>query len=131
MSIQDPIADMLTRIRNGQTARKPSVRLPASKVKVAIVKILESEGYISGYEVINNETKKELEIALKYFNGRPVIEKLDRISKPSQRIYKSVHDLEPVMGGLGIAIISTSKGLLTDKMARKAGVGGEVLCAVA
>lgn len=122
---------MLTQIRNGQAAGKQSVKMPSSKLKVAIVKILESEGYIASYKIIENAPKNELDIVLKYFQDRPVIEKIDRISSPSQRVYKSVNELRPVMGGLGIAIISTSKGVITDRMARKIGIGGEILCAVA
>ena len=131
MSMSDPIADMLTRIRNAQMVEKPSVTLPASKVKVAIAKVLKDEGYIDGFKVGGEEQKPVLEIALRYYAGRPVIEKIERISKPGLRIYKSKDDIPRVMNGLGIAIVSTSRGVMTDRAARATGIGGEVLCIVA
>lgn len=131
MSMQDPIADMLTRIRNGQSAKKESVSMPSSKVKVAIAKVLSDEGYIQSYQVAGDEKKPELVITLKYFEGAPVIESIQRISRPAIRRYSSTSDLPKVMGGLGVAIVSTSKGVMTDKAARKLGIGGEVLCEVA
>jgi small subunit ribosomal protein S8 len=129
--MQDPIADLLTRIRNGQTARKKSIRLPSSKSKVAIVKVLQEEGYLESYNV-NKEiaAKPVLEIQLKYFNGAAVIQRIDRVSRSGLRIYKPVNKLPKVLGGLGIAIVSTSKGVMSDKQARKAKSGGEVLCIV-
>jgi small subunit ribosomal protein S8 len=126
----DPISDMLTRIRNGQAARKTSVTMPTSKMKVAIAKVLKDEGYIADYS-ISTEDKATLTITLKYFEGKAVIESLKRVSRPGLRIYKQKGDLPKVNGGLGIAIISTSLGLMTDRAARKAGHGGEVLCLVA
>ncbi|WP_343152617.1 30S ribosomal protein S8 [Buchnera aphidicola] len=129
MSMQDPISDMLTRIRNAQLANKVSVKIPASKLKVAISLVLKKEGYIKEY-IIESNIKPNLKIFLKYFKGKSVIEKIKRVSKPSLRIYKKKHDLPKVMGGLGIAIISTSKGVLTDKTARIKGLGGEVICYV-
>ena len=131
MSMTDPIADMLTRIRNAQMAEKATVQMPLSKVKVAIAKVLKDEGYIDGFAVAGEEPKRQLEIALKYYAGRPVIEKIERVSKPGLRIYKSKDDIPRVMNGLGIAIVSTSHGVMTDRKARAAGVGGEVLCIVA
>ena len=131
MSIQDPIADLLTQIRNGQTARKKSIRLPSSKNKVAIVKVLQEEGYIESYNVIKDVVAKPLlEIELKYYNGAAVIQRIDRISRLGLRIYKPVNKLPVVLGGLGIAIISTAKGVMSNKQARKAKCGGEVLCIV-
>ena len=131
MSMQDPIADLLTRIRNGQAARKQSIRLPSSNTKVAIVKVLQEEGYIESFDVIKEvEAKPELEIGLKYFKGKSVIEKIKRISRPGLRIYKAKDELPKVLGGLGIAIISTSFGVMSDRQARKLGHGGEVLCTV-
>ncbi|WP_343153527.1 30S ribosomal protein S8 [Buchnera aphidicola (Mindarus keteleerifoliae)] len=129
MSMQDPISDMLTRIRNGQLANKLFVNMPSSKLKIAISSVLKEEGYIVNYMVEKN-LKSTLKIFLKYFKGKSVIEKIQRISKPSLRIYKKKYDLPKVMGGLGIAIISTSKGVLTDKIAREKGLGGEVICHV-
>ncbi len=129
MSMQDTLSDMLTRIRNGQMVAKASVDMPSSKAKIAVAKVLESEGYISGYSV-DAETKPTLTINLKYYEGKPVIESLKRVSRPGLRIYKSAQDLEPVKQGLGILVISTDKGVMTDKQARKLGVGGEVLCEV-
>ena len=130
MSMQDPIADMLTRIRNGQAANKVSVKMPSAKLKVAIAKLLKAEGYITDYAVAG-EAKPELEITLKYFQGKPVVETIQRVSRPGLRIYKGKDELPKVMGGLGVAIVSTSKGLMTDRAARLAGMGGEVICYVA
>ena len=131
MSMQDSIADMLTRIRNGQSAGKVSVAMPSSKVKVAIAEVLKDEGYVQDARVESDGTKHTLRIALKYYQGKPVIDSLKRVSRPGLRIYKSKDDLPTVMGGLGVAIVSTSKGVMTDRAARKAGEGGEVLCYVA
>jgi small subunit ribosomal protein S8 len=129
MSMQDPLADMLTRIRNAQMAEKPVVIMPSSTVKVAVAKVLKDEGYIAGYQ-ISSEAKPLLSIELKYFEGRPVIEEVKRVSRPGLRQYKSVDDLPKVRGGLGVSIVSTSKGVMTDRAARAAGIGGEVLCTV-
>jgi small subunit ribosomal protein S8 len=131
MSMSDPIADMLTRIRNAQESEKQLVAMPASKVKAAIANVLKDEGYIEGFAVRENEGKPLLEISLKYYAGKPVIEKIERISRPGLRIYRPGRDLPKVMNGLGIAIVSTSKGVMTDRKARGLGVGGEVLCIVA
>ena len=131
MSMSDPIADMLTRIRNALASNKLSVSMPSSKQKAAIASVLKDEGFIHEYAVGDNEGKSELTIQLKYFDGRPVIEMIKRVSRPGLRIYKNRNELPQVMGGLGIAIVSTSKGLMTDRAARKAGHGGEVLCFVA
>ena len=131
MSMSDPIADMLTRIRNAQMREEAVVAMPSSKVKLAIAKVLKDEGYIDAFKVSGEEIKPVLEIALKYYAGRPVIEKIERVSKPGLRIYKSKDDIPPVMNGLGIAIVSTSRGVMTDRKARASGVGGEVLCIVA
>jgi small subunit ribosomal protein S8 len=131
MSMSDPIADMLTRIRNAQMVAKPVVKLPASKVKVAIAKVLQEEGYIDGFKISSAEGKSELEIALKYYAGRPVIERIERISRPGLRVYKGRHDIPQVMNGLGVAIVTTPRGVMTDRKARAEGVGGEVLCYVA
>jgi small subunit ribosomal protein S8 len=130
MSMSDPIADMLTRIRNAQAMEKVVVRMPSSKVKLSIAQVLKDEGYIDGF-VIKGEAKPELEIQLKYYAGRPVIEKIERVSKPGLRIYRGAEDLPRVMNGLGVAIVSTSRGVMTDRKARAQGVGGEVLCVVA
>lgn len=130
MSMQDPIADMLTRIRNGQAAGKKFVSMPLSKVKASIASVLQSEGYIAGVNKADNEGKPELSIELKYHQGRPVIDMIKRVSKPSLRIYKKSNELPRVLDGLGIAIVSTSGGVMTDRAARKAGHGGEVLCIV-
>jgi small subunit ribosomal protein S8 len=130
MSMTDPIADMLTRIRNAQMVEQTVVAMPMSKVKLAIAKVLQDEGYIEGFKV-SGEEKPVLEIALKYYAGRPVIEKIERVSKPGLRIYKGKDDIPRVMNGLGIAIVSTSRGVMTDRKARATGVGGEVLCIVA
>ena len=131
MSMSDPIADMLTRIRNAQMAEKVTVVMPSSKLKVAIAKVLQDEGYVEGFNVASNGGKPLLEIGLKYYAGRPVIEKIQRVSRPGLRIYKGCEDIPNVMNGLGIAIVSTSKGLMTDRKARANGMGGEVLCIVA
>lgn len=131
MSMSDPIADMLTRIRNGQMTEKASVRMPSSKLKKAIAQVLKDEGYIEGFMVRENDGLPEMEVALKYYAGRPVIEKIERVSKPGLRIYKGRDDLPRVMNGLGVAIVSTSQGVMTDRKARTLGVGGEVLCVVA
>lgn len=130
MSMQDPIADMLARIRNAQMAEKESVAMPSSKTKVAIANVLQQEGYINKVSVTENDSKSVLELELKYFNGRPVIEQIERKSRPGLRAYSGKEDLPKVNGGLGVAIISTNKGVMTDKQAREAGVGGEVLCTV-
>jgi small subunit ribosomal protein S8 len=130
MSMTDPIADMLTRIRNAQMTEKATCQMPSSKVKVAIARVLQDEGYIEGFKVVGDE-KPVLEIGLKYYAGRPVIEKIERVSKPGLRIYKAKDDIPRVMNGLGIAIVSTSQGVMTDRKARATGVGGEVLCIVA
>ena len=130
MSMNDPIADMLTRIRNGQMRNKVSVSMPSSKIKKAIAEVLKSEGYIENYNVSELEGKTTLSVELKYYAGQPVIEKLERISKPGLRIYKDSQNLPKVMNGLGVAIVTTSKGVMTDHKARAAGVGGEVLCYV-
>ncbi len=129
MSMQDPLADMFTRIRNAQMSEKATVTMPSSKVKVSVAEVLKSEGYIAGYAV-NEGAKPELEVELKYFEGRPVIEKISRYSRPGLRQYKSATELPKVNGGLGVAIVSTSKGVMTDRAARQAGVGGEVICTV-
>ena len=130
MSMSDPIADMLTRIRNAQATEKVSVVVPASKVKRAIAQVLKDEGYIEDFAVREAEGKAVIEIGLKYYAGKPVIEKLERISRPGLRIYKGRDDIPRVMNGLGVAIVSTSKGVMTDRRARESGVGGEVLCIV-
>jgi len=129
--MSDPVADMLTRMRNAQLSEKQSVVIPASKLKAAIAEVLKDEGYIEGFAVRENEGKPLLEISLKYYAGRPVIEKIERISRPGLRMYKPSRDIPKVMNGLGIAIVSTSKGVMTDRKARGLGVGGEVLCIVA
>ncbi|MDP1636335.1 MAG: 30S ribosomal protein S8 [Gallionellaceae bacterium] len=131
MSMTDPVADMLTRIRNAQMAQKNSVAMPSSKLKVAIAAVLKDEGYIDDFAVRDNEGKPQLDIALKYYAGRPVIERIERISRPGLRVYKGSGDLPRVMNGLGIAIVSTPKGVMTDRRARATNVGGEVLCIVA
>jgi small subunit ribosomal protein S8 len=129
MTMQDPVADMLTRIRNAQAVQNPSVSMPSSKLKLAIAKVLRDEGYIGGFSVVPG-AKPALVVDLKYHKGRPVIEVLDRISRPGLRIYRDKNDLPTVQGGLGIAVISTCKGVMTDRAARKEGIGGEVLCTV-
>ncbi len=131
MSMSDPIADMLTRIRNGQRAEKASVSMPSSKVKIAIARVLQDEGYIDGFSVRENGAKPELEVSLKYYAGRPVIERLERVSRPGLRIYRGSDDLPSVMNGLGVAIVSTPRGVMTDRAARAGRVGGEVICYVA
>ena len=130
MSMQDPIADMLTRIRNGQAANKVAINMPSSKLKVAIANVLAAEGYIESVKVLEG-VKPELEITLKYFQGKPVVESIQRVSRPGLRIYKRKDELPKVMGGLGIAVVSTSKGVMTDRAARQAGLGGEIICYVA
>ena len=131
MSMSDPIADMLTRIRNAQQVERVSVELPSSKLKVAIARVLKDEGYIDGFQVKTDGNKSELEIALKYYAGRPVIERIERVSRPGLRVYKGRDAIPQVMNGLGVAIVTTPKGVMTDRKARATGVGGEVLCYVA
>lgn len=132
MSMTDPVADMLTRIRNAQAAAKTQVTMPASKLKAAIAKVLRDEGYITDFTVAQTApAKAELTITLKYFEGQPVIERIERVSKPSRRVFRGKDELPKVMSGLGVAIISTSKGLMSDRAARAAGHGGEVLCTIA
>lgn len=131
MSMSDPIADMLTRIRNAQLSEKTMVAMPASKLKAAIAQVLKDEGYIENFAVRAADGKPALEIGLKYYAGRPVIEKIERVSRPGLRIYKASDKLPNVMNGLGVAIVSTSKGVMTERKARASGVGGEVLCIVA
>ena len=138
MSMSDPIADMLTRIRNAQRVQKPEVAMPSSKLKVAIAQVLRDEGYIEGFQVAGSAAADakpgvhtELRIGLKYYAGRPVIERLERVSRPGLRIYRGHNDLPQVMNGLGVAIVSTPQGLMTDRKARTQGVGGEILCYVA
>ena len=131
MSMSDPISDMLTRIRNGQHISLPSVSMPSSQRKVAIAKVLQDEGYIAGFSVEDQPgNKRELTIELKYFEGQPVIEKIQRVSRPGLRVYKKNDELPKVLGGLGVAIISTSQGVMSDRAARSKGCGGEVLCVV-
>ena len=130
MSMSDPIADMLTRIRNAQATEKVSVAIPASKVKLAIAKVLKDEGYIEDFAQRSQDGKNVLEIGLKYYAGKPVIEKIERVSRPGLRIYKGRDDIPRVLNGLGVAIVSTSRGVMTDRRARETGVGGEVLCIV-
>ena len=131
MCMSDPIADMLTRIRNGQQAQKSTVSMPSSKLKMAIAKVLKDEGYIDDFAVRAESGKPELDVALKYYAGRPVIERIERVSRPGLRVYKGSGDLPRVMNGLGVAIVSTPKGVMTDRAARASRVGGEVLCIVA
>ena len=131
MSMTDPIADMLTRIRNAQAVRKTVVDVPSSGLKVSIAQVLKDEGYIEGFTVREKDGRTALEISLKYYAGQPVIEKIERVSRPGLRIYKGREDLPKVMNGLGVAIVSTSKGVMTDRKARATGIGGEVLCIVA
>lgn len=131
MAMSDPIADMLTRIRNAQMAEKATVSMPSSKVKAAIAAVLKDEGYVEDFSVSTAEGKSVLDIALKYYAGRPVIERIERVSKPGLRIYKGATEIPQVMNGLGVAIVSTSKGVMTDRKARTQGVGGELLCFVA
>jgi small subunit ribosomal protein S8 len=129
--MHDPIADMLTRIRNAQMVNKPSVSMPSSKVKIAIAKVLKDEGYVEDFAVQPNDGKPQLQIGLKYYAGRPVIESIDRVSRPGLRVYRASDSIPKVMNGLGVAIVSTSQGVMTDRKARAAGIGGEVLCVVA
>ena len=131
MSMTDPIADMLVRIKNALAVGKPQVSMPASKMKLAIADVLKAEGYIGDFRVTGEKAAAKIEIALKYYEGRPVIERLERVSRSGLRQYRGKEDLPNVLGGLGVAIISTSKGLMTDRQARSAGVGGEVICLVA
>ncbi len=130
MSMTDPIADMLTRIRNGQNAKKLSVTMPSSTAKVAVAKVLKEEGYITDFSTEADGPKSSLTVELKYFEGQPVIEKVQRVSKPGLRVYRGKEDLPKVLGGLGVAIVSTSAGVMSDRDARKKGIGGEVLCIV-
>lgn len=131
MSMSDPISDMLTRIRNAQMANKTSVSMPSSKVKVAIAKVLKDEGYVEDFAVRDLDSKPVLEIGLKYYAGRPVIERIERVSRPGLRVYKGCQDIPRVMNGLGVAIVSTPQGVMTDRKARASNTGGEVLCIVA
>ncbi len=131
MSMSDPIADMLTRIRNGQMVEKKVVMMPTSKLKIAIAQVLKDEGYIDDFRVRTDDGKGVLEIALKYYAGRPVIERIERVSRPGLRVYKGRDAIPQVMNGLGVAIVTTPKGVMTDRKARATGVGGEVLCVVA
>ena len=131
MTMSDPISDMLTRIRNAQRSEKQTTLMPASKLKSAIAQVLKDEGYIEGFALRDGEGKPQLEISLKYYAGKPVIEKIERVSRPGLRIYRHKDDLPKVMNGLGVAIVSTSRGVMTDRKARGLGVGGEVLCIVA
>ncbi|MDB5806072.1 MAG: ribosomal protein [Betaproteobacteria bacterium] len=131
MSMSDPIADMLTRIRNAQSAKKTEVLMPSSKLKIAIAKVLKDEGYVDDFAIREADGKPELSIALKYYADKPVIDRIERVSRPGLRIYKGKEDIPTVMNGLGVAILSTSRGVMTDRKARATGVGGEVLCVVA
>jgi small subunit ribosomal protein S8 len=131
MSMSDPIADMLTRIRNAQMVEKTNVVMPASKLKVAIAQVLKDEGYVENFAVIGDKAKPQLEVTLKYYAGRPVIERIERVSRPGLRVYKGHDALPQVLNGLGVAIVTTPKGVMTDRKARASGVGGEVLCYVA
>jgi len=131
MSMSDPIADMLTRIRNAQSVERTVVSMPSSKLKIAIAQVLKDEGYIDGFAVKGEVAQPQLEIALKYYAGRPVIERIERVSRPGLRVYKGRHDLPQVMNGMGVAIVTTPRGVMTDRKARAAGIGGEVLCVVA
>jgi len=128
--MSDPISDMLTRIRNGQNARKVSIEAPASKVKEAVAKVLLDEGYILSFKIVGEGSEKNIFIELKYFEGNPVIEKIQRYSKPGLRVYRGKEDLPKVLGGLGVAVVSTSAGVMSDRQAREKGIGGEVLCIV-
>jgi small subunit ribosomal protein S8 len=130
MSNTDPIADMLTRIRNGQKARKVSVQMPASSAKVAVARVLKDEGYITDFATEEDGAKATLTVELKYFEGRPVIDRIQRVSKPGLRIYRGRQELPKVLGGLGVAIVSTSAGVMSDRQAREQGIGGEVICVV-
>ena len=131
MSMSDPVADMLTRIRNAQAVAKTVAVMPSSKLKAAIAQVLKDEGYIDGFTVRGDGGKPQLEIALKYYAGRPVIERIERVSRPGLRVYSGRHDIPSVMNGLGVAIVTTPQGVMTDRRARQAGIGGEVLCYVA
>ena len=131
MSMSDPIADMFTRIRNAQRVDKQTVAMPSSKLKVAIATVLKDEGYIDGFQIKPNSGKPELELQLKYYAGRPVIERLERVSRPGLRVYKGRDDLPQVLNGLGVAIVTTPKGVMTDRRARQSGIGGEVIGYVA
>jgi small subunit ribosomal protein S8 len=131
MSMTDPISDMLTRIRNAQAGGKTTVAIPSSKVKNAIAQVLVDEGYIDGFVVKPNDGKPQMEIALRYYAGQPVIERIERVSRPGLRVYRGASDIPKVMNGLGVAIVSTPRGVMTDRKARASGVGGEVLCIVA
>jgi small subunit ribosomal protein S8 len=130
MSMQDTMSDMITRVRNGQMAAKTSVSMPSSKMKVSVAKVLESEGFITGFNVDSDTAKPTLSIELKYFEGKPVIEEIQRASRPSQRVYKGKGDLPKVRNGLGVSIVSTSQGVMTGKAAEAAGIGGEIICTV-
>lgn len=130
MSMTDPIADFLTRIRNGQSSGKPEVNVPASKVKLAIAKVLKDEGYIEGFTATELDGKPSIAVTLKYHQGRPVIDRLERVSRPGLRVYKGKDELPSILGGLGVAIVSTSQGVMTDRQARASGHGGEVICIV-
>jgi len=130
MSMTDPIADFLTRIRNGQRSGKPEVGMPASRIKLALAEVLKDEGYIEDFAVVDDAGKSTLTVRLKYYQGRPVIDRLERVSRPGLRVYKGKDDLPRILGGMGVAIISTSRGVMTDRAARAAGHGGEVLCIV-
>ena len=130
MSMSDPIADMLTRIRNGQHAGKSSVTMPASRTKSSIAEVLKREGYIREYKVSGEGSARVLDIELKYFQGAPVIEEIDRVSRPGRRVYAGCGEIQQVRNGLGVALVSTSKGIMTDKAARESGVGGEIICTV-
>ena len=131
MSMTDPISDMLTRIRNAQLVGHAEVAMPASKLKASIAQVLKDEGYIEDFALRDKDAKRELAIALKYYAGRPVIERLERVSKPGLRVYRGRNDIPKIMNGLGVAILSTSRGVMTDRKARADGVGGEILCIVA
>jgi small subunit ribosomal protein S8 len=130
MSMTDPIADFLTRIRNGQAAGKSEVSMPSSKIKLAIAQVLKDQGYIDQFEVSKDGGKSSLRLGLKYYQGRPVIDRIERVSKPGLRVYRGKDELPAILGGLGVAIISTSRGVMTDREARAAGHGGEVLCII-
>ena len=130
MSMTDPIADFLTRIRNGQRSGKPAVGMPASRIKLALAKVLKDEGYIEDFGVASDDGKPTLTVRLKYYHGRPVIDRLERVSRPGLRVYKGKDDLPRILGGMGVAIVSTSRGVMTDREARAAGHGGEILCIV-
>ena len=131
MSMSDPIADMLTRIRNAQMVEKTNVVMPASKLKVAIAQVLKDEGYVENFAIVGDKAKPQLEVTLKYYAGRPVIERIERVSRPGLRIYKGRHAIPQVQNGLGVAIVTTPQGVMTDRKARASGIGGEVLCYVA